>query len=119
MGINIGGDGPYYVTSKDLKKNILTVTNNEKDPELYRSEIEVEKVNWMSEKSKNNAKIMVKTRYHNPLVSAIIKLSNKQQATSNKIYRIIFNQPQRAISPGQSAVFYSASGELLGGGVIK
>jgi len=112
-GINIGGDGPYYVAGKDLRKNILAVTNNEKDPALYRSELEVEKVNWIGEKPQNGVKIWLKTRYRNPLVSGIIKLNKRQS------YKIIFKEPQRAISPGQSAVFYRQSGELLGGGVIK
>jgi len=111
-GINIGGDGPYYVAGKDLKKNILVVSNDEKDPALFRSEMEIEKVNWISAKPKNNSRIMAKTRYRNPLVSAIIR-------TRGKRYSIIFSKPQRAISPGQSAVFYGLKGELLGGGVIK
>jgi tRNA-uridine 2-sulfurtransferase len=111
-GINIGGDGPYYVVGKDLEKNILVVTNNEKDPALYQSETAVEKVNWMVKKLKNRSKVLVKTRYRNPLVSAIIKAQGRD-------YLIKFSKPQRAISPGQSAVFYTAKGELLGGGVIK
>lgn len=111
-GINIGGDGPYYVTGKDLKKNILIVTNNEKDAALFRSKMVVEKVNWISLSPKNNSKILVKTRYRNPVVSAIIK-------TYGKDYSITFAKPQRAISPGQSAVFYKPSGELWGGGIIK
>lgn len=112
-GINIGGDGPYYVTGKDLKKNILMVTNNEKDAALFRSEMTVEKVNWISLSPKNKAKILVKTRYRNLAVSAIIKLTN------NKSCKVIFATPQKAISPGQSAVFYKPNGELWGGGVIK
>ena len=111
-GINIGGDGPYYVVNKDLKKNILIVTNNEDDPTLYRKEMETIKVNWISNKPKNKGKIMVKTRYRNPPVSAIIEKKGEG-------YLIKFLKPQRAISPGQSAVFYTSAGELLGGGVIN
>jgi tRNA-uridine 2-sulfurtransferase len=111
-GINIGGDGPYYVAGKDLKKNILVVTNNEKDPALFRLQMAVKKVNWMVKKLKNKSKVLVKTRYRNPPVSAIIKAQGND-------YLIKFSKPQRAISPGQSAVFYTVKGELLGGGVIK
>jgi tRNA-specific 2-thiouridylase len=111
-GINIGGDGPYYVAGKDLKKNILIVTNNEKDAALFHPEMEVEKVNWMVKKPKNGARILVKTRYRNPAVSAIIKAKGTN-------YLVKFLKPQRAISPGQSAVFYGPKGELLGGGIIK
>jgi tRNA-specific 2-thiouridylase len=112
-GINIGGDGPYYVAGKDLGKNVLVVSNNEKDPALFQMEIEVEKSNWISKKPQNNSKILVKTRYRNPAVSGIIKTRN------NNSYKVVFDKPQRAISPGQSAVFYAKNGELLGGGVIK
>jgi tRNA-specific 2-thiouridylase len=118
-GINIGGDGPYYVADKNLRKNILIVTNDEKDPALFRSEMTVEKINWMAGKPKNGAKILVKTRYRNPLVSAIIKAQGIKHREKNNNYIIKFLKPQRAISPGQSAVFYSSKGELLGGGVIK
>jgi len=134
-GINIGGDGPYYVVDKDLKKNILFVTNNEKDPAIFRKNMEVEKVNWMvsepkmsvhphtnkkvkfgaGKKSKNigvGARILVKNRYRHPAVSAIIK------AGKGANYAVEFIEPQRAISPGQSAVFYTKKGELLGGGRI-
>jgi len=111
-GINIGGDGPYFVVDKDLKKNTLVVTNNEKEPALYRSEIAVEKVNWIGKKPPNKSKIMVKTRYRNSAVSAIIKAEGRD-------YLVKFLKPQRAISPGQSAVFYTSKGELLGGGRIK
>jgi len=119
-GINIGGNGPYYVADKDLRKNILIVSNDEKDPALFCSEILAEKVNWISGKPKNSAKILVKTRYRNPLVSAIIKQEGKSKKQgASGLYKIIFSKPQRAISPGQSAVFYARGGELLGGGVIK
>ena len=46
-GINLSG-GPFYVLEKNLKKNYLVVTNNEKD--LYKKEIELKKVNWISGK---------------------------------------------------------------------
>lgn len=111
-GINIGGDGPYYVVDKDLKKNILVVTNDEKTPAIFRKVMEVEGVSWIGDEPKLPAKLLVKNRYRNPAVSAIIKPGK------GKKYRVEFDEPQRAISPGQSAVFYTKKGELLGGGRI-
>jgi len=111
-GINIGGDGPYYVVDKDLKKNVLVVTNDEKDPALFRRAMEVERVNWIIAPPKLPAKLYVKNRYRKPAVSAIIKVGK------DKKYAVEFNEPQRAISPGQSAVFYTKKGEMLGGGRI-
>ncbi len=111
-GINIGGDGPYYVVSKDLKRNILVVTNNEKNPALKRQGMLVEKVNWIAGEPKLPARALIKSRYRHPAVSAIIKPNKKGR------YAVEFDELQRAISPGQSAVFYVKSGEMLGGGRI-
>jgi tRNA-specific 2-thiouridylase len=129
-GINIGGDGPYFVVNKDLQKNILIVTNNEKDPKLVCAQMEVEKVNWIVSEPKLPSQILVKTRYRQPAVPAIIEEVNNSEAqprssekpvrgqASAPIYLVKFAQPQRAISPGQSAVFYTAKGEMIGGGRI-
>ncbi len=111
-GINIGGDGPYYVVDKDIKKNILVVTNDEKDPALVRKDMEVEKVNWIVAEPALPCKVLIKNRYRHPAVSAIIK------SVKAGIYEVEFEEPQRAISPGQSAVFYTEEGEMIGGGRI-
>lgn len=116
-GINIGGDGPYFVVDKDLKKNILVVTNNEKDPALVCGKMEVERVNWIVGEPKLPCKILVKTRYRHPAVSAIIKQVESQKSKVGN-YEVVFDEPQRAISPGQSAVFYTKKGEMIGGGRI-
>lgn len=105
-GIKIGGIGPFYVVDKDFKNNTLIVARSEHAPELYKKEMMVEKVNWISGKSKFQLKCKVKVRYLHPAMPAIIQ--------GNKI---IFDKPQRAITPGQSAVFYSRN-EVLGGGII-
>ncbi len=116
-GINIGGSGPYYVVDKDLKKNILIVTNDEKYPELFRKNMEVRKVNWIAQEPKLPLKTEVRIRYRHPAVSAIIKPAD-DSVTASSLYKVVFNEPQRAISPGQSAVFYTKKGEMLGGGTI-
>ena len=110
-GIEIGGIGPFYVVSKDFKNNVLIVAKSEYAPELYKKEMIVEKINWISEKPKFPLQCKVKIRYLHPAVSAIIyKIQNTK-------YQIRFAKPQRAITPGQSAVFYSRN-EVLGGGII-
>lgn len=111
-GINIGGDGPYYVVDKDLRKNILVVTNDENDPALVCKGMEVSRVNWIVGEPELPVRILVKNRYRNPAVPADI------EPAGNGAYAVKFSEPQRAISPGQSAVFYTAKGEMLGGGRI-
>jgi len=111
-GIGLAGGKPYYVLDKDIKNNILIVTNNEKD--LYKKELVVKNLNWISGKApKFPLKAMVGIRYNHKPASAILK--------NNKI---VFLKSQKAVTPGQSAVFYlpngkaGKKGELLGGGII-
>jgi len=108
-GISLSG-GPHYVSGFDPKKNNLIVTKNQKD--LSRKELVVKDVNWISDKTpKLPMKAMVKIRYRSKSELAII-----YKALNTK-YKILFAKPQRAITPGQSAVFYRGE-ELLGGGII-
>jgi len=102
-GIGLSG-GPYFVIKKDFKKNRLVVSKEEKD--LLSRELKFGKVNWILKEPIFPAKIKAKIRYgHNP-ASGIL--------TKNKI---VFNKPQRAITPGQSVVFYKGK-EVIGGGII-
>lgn len=115
-GIKIGGIGPFYVVDKDFKNNALIVAKSEHAPELYKKEMMVEKVNWISgppagKKPKLPLRCEVKIRYLHPAVSATI------YQLPNTRYKIQFTKPQRAITPGQSAVFYKQN-EVLGGGII-
>jgi tRNA-specific 2-thiouridylase len=95
--------GPYYVVCKDFKNNALIVSNNQKD--LLQKEMMVKNLNCLSGKP-FSGKCKVKIRSMAPMVLATI---NKN--------KVIFNKPQRAITLGQSAVFYRDE-EVLGGGVI-
>jgi len=118
--INIGGTGPYYVIGRDFSKNLLTVTSNKKDLRLYEKFMKVENVNWIAGEPKLPFKTKVRIRYRHPAVRGTI---SKKQVVSSKehgeIYRVAFNKSQRAVVVGQSAVFYSDKGEVLGGGIIK
>jgi tRNA-specific 2-thiouridylase len=102
---------PYYVLDKDLKKNLLIVTKNEKD--LLKKELICKNVNWISGKApKFPLKIKAKIRYRHQPASAIVTKNLQPRS-----YKLEFEKPQRAITPGQSVVFYKGQ-ELLGGGVI-
>ena len=109
----LGGPGPFYVIKKDAKRNILYVSNNEKD--LYQKEILMENVNWLSGQSpKLPFACKVKIRYQGKAEYGHIRAN-----MSIKNLRVMFEKPQRAITPGQFAVFYGRGGEVLGGGIIK
>lgn len=113
-GINIGGSGPYYVVDRDFPKNCLIVTNNEKDPVIFKSRMLVEMKNWIVGEPKLPFETNVKIRYRHPLVKAAIL----EKTSESGVFMVEFKQPQKAVTPGQSAVFYSDNGEVLGGGVI-
>ena len=99
--------GPFWVKGKDFKKNLLIVTKNEKD--LLKKELSFREVNWLSGKPpKLPAKLKAKIRSRHEASFGVLKKGN----------RFIFNKPQKAITPGQSVVFYRNS-ELLGGGIIS
>lgn len=108
-GLKLGG-GPWYVVQINTKKNILLVSRDEK--KLLSKELIMEKVSWVSGITpKLSFRVKVKIRYKHKEVPCVIK------KTKNN-YKIIFSKPQRAVTPGQSAVFYHGD-EVLGGGIIK
>jgi len=105
--------GPWFVVNKDFKKNVLVVSKNKKD--LLKKELIVKNVNWTCPPKFCGAKpgrVKVKIRYRSKEASAdVFMLGNKRA-------RVVFDHSQKAITPGQSAVFYVGE-ELIGGGVIK
>lgn len=111
-GINLGGDGPYYVVKKDLSENKLVVSNNLESELIWRDVFEIKNVNWISPGLAFPLEAKVKVRYRNNEEYAIISRKD------NEIYEVKLAQKQKAITSGQSAVFYLENGEVLGGGII-
>ncbi len=112
-GLGLGGGRPYYIFKIDPKKNILWVTADPDDPKLFRNSFKAKAVNWISQEPILPTKVKVKIRYQAPLATATIK-----SKIGPKRYRIILDRPQRAVTSGQSVVFYRGQ-EMLGGGVIE
>lgn len=111
-GINIGGDGPYFVVDRNFKKNQLIVTNNEKDENIFKKTMTVELKNWIADEPSFPLEVNVKIRYRHQLVRGIIKREK------DGMLEVEFLEKQKAITPGQSAVFYGDDNEVLGGGTI-
>ena len=116
-GLGIGGSKkPYYVVEKNVKKNIIVVAEGDDNPALYKKEIKLTNVNFISFVHSNilqnvGMNILTRVRYRQPLVSATLKIENLK-------LKIKFDASVKFIAPGQSAVFYSKKGKMLGGGVI-
>lgn len=110
-GVEIGGTGPYYVTKIDVASNTLWVTNQVNDQQLFQDKIFLPRLYWLdTHRPRRAINCQVVIRYHHPPVDCC--LSRYQGG-----WLVELVTPQRAITPGQSAVFYD-QGRLLGGGVI-
>lgn len=117
QGLGIGGSGngnPWFVADKDLEQNILYVVQGDQHPSLYSTGLVASVMNWIdgSEHAPGTTlHCVAKFRYRQPDQGVTLTW----QADGN--VHVQFDEPQKAITPGQAVVFYD--GELcLGGGTI-
>jgi tRNA-specific 2-thiouridylase len=112
-GIEVGGTGPYYVAEMDYNKNILWVVRTWNDDLLYRRDFSIKNVTWLSKKPPVMPyRCRVVIRYRHPVISCLVTKGKNRQTLNVKL-----RSNTRAITSGQSAVFYQGQ-RLLGGGVI-
>ncbi len=106
---------PLYVAKKDVKKNILVVAEGSENPALYENSVHFTDANfnYLLPTTHYPLSAFARVRYRQPLFPAML------YKLSTTTYKLVFNKPQKFVAPGQSAVIYSAKGEMLGGGVIK
>ena len=117
QGLGIGGlsnktEAPWFVLSKDLKNNRLIVGQGTNHPTLFTDNLCAEEIFWVTEKPALPLRCKAKTRYRQPDQDCEVFEDDSGQIT------VCFNQPQRAVTPGQSVVFYDGD-VCLGGGVIE
>jgi tRNA-specific 2-thiouridylase len=116
-GLGIGGsdDGsgePWFVVAKDLKKNILYVGQGANHPSLFSNGLTATDLHWVSRKQPANAfHCTAKFRYRQADQGVSVAL------TDNNTCTVMFDKPQKAITPGQAVVFYDGD-VCLGGGII-
>ena len=116
-GLNIGGhDDSLFVIATDIAKNIIYVGEGHTHKGLSRSclRIDPEEIHWiridLAMKVGDIRRYKVRIRYRQPLQNASLIMRD------NGLY-ILFDTPQRGITPGQFAVWYDNE-EMLGSGVI-
>jgi len=109
-GMGISRPTPLYVKEIDPVTNRIIIGQED---ELLTTTMTVDNINWMSVDSLSDAiKAKVKIRYlHKEAPAKVISMDNTSA-------EVIFESPQRAITPGQSAVFYDGD-IVIGGGLIK
>ena len=116
-GLGIGGlreygDAPWYVAEKDLERNVLVVVQGKQNPLLFARALTTGAVDWVAGEAPDMPlRCKAKTRYRQPDQDCVVERVSGG-------FRVVFDQPQRAVTPGQSVVFYL--GDIcLGGGVIE
>jgi len=103
----------HYVAGKDMSINTVMVVEGGDNPALYRKNLELRDTRFTdsSRFTAGNYSVLARVRYRQPVSPA--KLIG-----DGYFWRLEFEIPQKFVAPGQSAVFYTAEGEMLGGGVI-
>ena len=116
QGLQIGGkkgkaEAPWYVAAKDMQRNVLIVVQGEDHPALTKDTLIVNTIHWINTPPALPLQVKAKTRYRQP--DQHCRIEPEAQG-----FCVKFEQPQRAITPGQSIVFYQ--GDIcLGGGIIE
>jgi tRNA-specific 2-thiouridylase len=118
QGLGIGGvrgfpDRPWYVLHKDLEDNVLYVGQEHDHPWLLASELYADQLSWVSGVVPvAGTSLTAKVRYRQTDQDCVVR------SVSEQGLELVFEQPQRAVTPGQSVVLYNGE-ECLGGGIIN
>lgn len=105
-GLDVGGGMPYYVTGKDMDKNVVFVSRNLNDASVWRERILLSDIHWIHNTPEDGMDLEVRLRHRGKMLRAT--LIDEE---------LVMHERERAIASGQSAVFYS-DGECLGGGIV-
>ena len=101
---------PKYVIEIDQEKNLIVIGDRE---DTFGKELIAERVSYVSgEVPQEPLEVKAKVRYNSPEAEAVLHPVEGDKA------KVIFKKPQRAITPGQSVVFYKKD-EVIGGGIVK
>lgn len=114
-GMGIGGQGePWFVVGKDVGRNVVYIERGINHPALFTSHLIATEMSWVSPNGKPNLPFScrAKVRYRQDDQACTI-LSEE-----NGELKVVFDEPQRAITPRQSIVFYDGN-ICLGGAIIS
>src|SRR5690606_10415099 len=100
-GLRDGGDEPWYVVGKNLTDNQLIVAQGHDHPSLLSRGLIANQLHWTDRVGpQTTLRCTVKTRYRQTDIPCTLKLN------ADNSVEVIFDTPQKAVTPGQSAVFY-------------
>lgn len=114
-GIKLSG-GPWFVVKKDIKKNIIYISNHYHEPDKKRDTLKVGNFNWFSGSFPKKKKLQVKLRHGEHLYSCTItKILGTNANKTDASLKISGND--QGIAPGQFVAFYDGK-ICLGSGII-
>ena len=116
-GLGIGGihgeeAKGWFIVKKDVKKNILYVASGDENKYLLSDSCTVTNLNWITDKPKEGQHINAKFRYRQKDNGVTIHFIDEDKIL------LIFDEPYKAVTPGQAAVLYDGD-VCLGGGLIE
>ena len=117
-GLGIGGIKgidpiSWFVVGKDVKKNILYVSQGDENEYLMSDRALIKMINWINgEKPKEAIHVGCKFRYRQPDLGVTLKFIDEDSV------ELLYDAPYKAVTPGQAAVFYDGD-RCLGGGIIE
>lgn len=109
-GLNLSMGRPVFVKEIRLETNEVVISDNES---LFSNRVTADKLNFMSiEKLEGERRVIAKIRYNHKGAPAAVRM------LSEDVLECVFDEPQRAATPGQALVLYEEDGSVLGGGTI-
>ncbi|WP_137939030.1 tRNA 2-thiouridine(34) synthase MnmA [Chitinivorax sp. B] len=112
-GLGIGGQGePWFVAAKDIPNNKLIVVQGHDHPLLLKPELTAQQLSWTQDDAPQPGRYTAKTRYRQQDAACTLL------AIEEGVCTVQFDEPQWAVTPGQSVVLYDHD-ICLGGGIIQ
>ncbi|MFT5117901.1 MAG: tRNA-specific 2-thiouridylase [Kiritimatiellia bacterium] len=125
QGLGIGGvknapDAPWYVIDKEVDNNRLIVVQGDKHPRLYHQQLHATDMHWINPApSQTSLRCHAKIRYRQADQACTVSIeSSRSDGGDGGGIHVAFDEPQRAVAPGQSVVLYAGE-HCLGGAVIN
>lgn len=122
-GLQVGGGLPFYVTGKDMDKNIVYVTTDLQDEKLWSREMQLTDLHWINGEPDGGWNFQVRSRYRAAMVKCTVEHAHshvEDKPLNNKkdgVISLKLDEEIRAVTPGQSAVIYDGD-RCLGGGIV-
>ena len=111
-GMGIGGPGEaWFVVAKNFDRNEVVLAQGQDHPALYADGLSAIELNWLATPRIGTFKCKAKVRYRQVEEACTVTVENNS-------VKVIFDRPQRAMTPRQSVVFYDGE-QVIGGGIIS